>query len=139
MTEQPTALRLADALDAGANFYAESSVWYDRELSDAVDAAAAELRRLDKQELANNVWREKTEWVQETAQPQELGRHRADVLRQRIERLHAVNQELLEALRLTSIDCQHLHHAAGDRHSLLEVCPVVVRINAAIARAEGEA
>jgi hypothetical protein len=46
MTEQPEALRLADALDAGENFYAESSLWYDRKLSNAVGAAAAELRRL---------------------------------------------------------------------------------------------
>jgi hypothetical protein len=34
-------------------------------------------------------WSDKTEWVQETAQPLELGMHRADVLKQRIERLKA--------------------------------------------------
>jgi hypothetical protein len=60
--------------------------------------AAAELRRLDQHELANNVWHEKTEWVQNTAQPHELGMHRADVMRQRIERLTAINAQLLEAL-----------------------------------------
>jgi hypothetical protein len=43
---------------------------------------------------------------------------------------------LLEALRLTSIDCQYLHHAHKDRHLLFEECPVVARINAAIAKAE---
>jgi hypothetical protein len=64
--------------------------------------------------------------------------HRADVLKQRIEKLETVNQELLEALRLTSIDCQYLHHAHKDRHLLFEECPVVARINAAIAKAEGE-
>jgi hypothetical protein len=53
-----------------------------------------------------------------------------------LRRLHAVNQELLEALRLTSIDCQYLHHAHKDRHLLFEECPVVARINAAIAKAE---
>lgn len=52
--------------------------------------------------------------------------------------LEAVNRELLEALRLTSIDCQYLHHAHKDRHLLFEECPVVARINAAIAKAEGE-
>ena len=31
------------------------------------------------------VWQEKTEWVQETAKPHELGMHRADVLKQRID------------------------------------------------------
>jgi hypothetical protein len=34
-------------------------------------------------------WSDKTDWVQETAQPLELGMHRADVLKQRIERLKA--------------------------------------------------
>ena len=56
-----------------------------------------------------------------------------------LRRLVAVNQELLEALRLTSIDCQYLHHAHKDRHLLFEECPVVARINAAIAKAEGQA
>ena len=54
-----------------------------------------------------------------------------------LRRLHAVNQELLEALRLTSIDCQYLHHDHKDRHLLFEECPVVARINAAIAKVEG--
>jgi hypothetical protein len=31
------------------------------------------------------VWLDKTEWVQETVKPHELGMHRADVLKQRIE------------------------------------------------------
>jgi hypothetical protein len=56
-----------------------------------------------------------------------------------LRRLHAVNQELLEALRLTSIDCEYLRHAHKDRHLLFEECPVVARINAAIAKAEGQA
>jgi hypothetical protein len=34
-------------------------------------------------------WSDKTDWVQETAQPLELGMHRADALKQRIERLKA--------------------------------------------------
>ena len=32
-------------------------------------------------------WIEKTEWVQETIKPKELGMHRADILRKRIEDL----------------------------------------------------
>jgi hypothetical protein len=52
--------------------------------------------------------------------------------------LEAVNQELLKALRLTSIDCQYLHHAHKDRHLLFEECPVVAQINAAIAKAEAQ-
>jgi len=34
---------------------------------------------------ALEVWLDKTEWVQETVKPHELGMHRADVLKQRIE------------------------------------------------------
>ena len=55
-----------------------------------------------------------------------------------LRRLHAVNTELLEALTLTHIDCQHLHHAYKDRHTFDKDCPVVARINAAIAKATGE-
>ena len=32
-------------------------------------------------------WLEKTDWVQETIKPKELGMHRADILRKRIEDL----------------------------------------------------
>ena len=32
-------------------------------------------------------WLEKTDWVQETVKPKELGMHRADILRKRIEDL----------------------------------------------------
>jgi hypothetical protein len=91
MTQQTEAQRLAAALDALLGY---------RGINADVGKAAAELRRLDQHELANNVWHEKTEWVQNTVQPHELGMHRADVLRQRIDRLEAVNAQLLEALEL---------------------------------------
>jgi hypothetical protein len=35
---------------------------------------------------ALEAWLDKTEWVQETVKPHELGMHRADVLKQRIEK-----------------------------------------------------
>lgn len=75
MSKQPKALRLADCFERG-NYNHED-----------VTKAAAELRRLHQVELAFNTWLEKTEWVQHTAEPGELGLHRADVLRQRIEEL----------------------------------------------------
>ena len=56
----------------------------------------------------------------------------ADELR----RMHAVNQELLAALRLVTIDCNNFHHGHKDRHALGEDCPVAARISAAIAKAE---
>lgn len=43
------------------------------------------------------IWLEKTEWVQQTVTPRELGLHRADVLRQRACVDKAVPLELLEA------------------------------------------
>ena len=107
---QPEALRLADDLQSG---HFEMAMF-----------AAEELRRLHQHELANQVWHEKTEWVQQTAQPSELGMHRADVLRQRIDRLHAVNEELLGALKA----CRSM---VGHPDNLLF-------IDAAIAKATGE-
>jgi len=38
-------------------------------------------------------WSDKTDWVQETAQPLELGMHRADVLKQRIDNLNKAEQQ----------------------------------------------
>lgn len=84
--QQPDALRLADAMEG-----------IDAEYPDDLEVAA-ELRRLHGEEMAAKEWHEKTEWVQATAHWSELGKHRADVLRQRIERLTAINAQLLEAL-----------------------------------------
>jgi Arc/MetJ-type ribon-helix-helix transcriptional regulator len=41
----------------------------------------------DQYKAAYIEWQEKTEWVQKTAKPNELGMHRADVLRNRIRKL----------------------------------------------------
>lgn len=82
MNEQSCAQFLADKLDADE--------WHD---------AAAELRRLDQHEHSFLVWLEKTEWVQKTAKPKELGMHRADVLKKRIDDLTALNAELVERLQ----------------------------------------
>ena len=91
MTEKTEALRLADALDYGV---------YDAQMARVMDKAAAELRRLHSHEVANEVWQVKTQWVQDTAKPEELGMHRADVMRQRLERITAQRDALLEALKL---------------------------------------
>lgn len=47
-------------------------------------------------------WQDKTEWVQKTAKPSELGKHRADVMRERIAKAEAERDQLraeLEAIR----------------------------------------
>lgn len=43
-------------------------------------------------------WIEKTEWVQKTVQPHELGYHRADILRMRIEAIEAEVSHLYRCL-----------------------------------------
>lgn len=121
MTTQPEALRLADDCDEGMVDF---------------ENTAAELRRLHLHEVSNSVWLEKTEWVQETAKPFELGMHRADVLKQRIDRLHEVNQELLEALKVAACEIADWGSYASeyfqDKHDLQGA---IGRANAAIAKA----
>lgn len=64
----------------------------------------------------------------------QYGKQAADELR----RLHEVNAELVEALRLMNIECQHLHHAKKDQHGYDVACPVVERIKTSIAKVTGE-
>jgi predicted RNase H-like nuclease (RuvC/YqgF family) len=81
--EQPEALRLADAL---AELRRQN----------------AEIKRLQQCELAFQQWIEKTEWVQQAARPEELGMHRADALRQRIENLTAQNYALSQGIEFAN-------------------------------------
>ena len=56
-------------------------------LSDAMRAIAkiqAECELLRNFKIAYNEWQDKTEWVQQTATAKELGKHRADVLKERL-------------------------------------------------------
>lgn len=57
---------------------------------------ALECAQSDQFKIAYQEFIDKTEWVQKTAQPAELGKHRADILRSRI---NAAEAEI-EALRL---------------------------------------
>ena len=80
------ALRLAwDALQQIAHVSAmdyEYQQWAVEAIT-AIKEALAESEPNYKKAL--EVWLDKTEWVQETVKPHELGMHRADVLKQRIE------------------------------------------------------
>lgn len=88
--KQPEALRLANALEKEI----VRTVHLDVLHQDALN----ELRRLHKIERAFDLWIEKTEWVQESCAAEELGMHRADVMKQRIDRLQEVNAELVALL-----------------------------------------
>ena len=107
MSAQPEALRLADALEISSNYGVRLQ-------------AAEELRRLHDHEIAMQDWIEKTEWVQQSQRPGELGMHRADVIRLRIEQANAQRNALLETLRFIAdhdlrgadlIACGHIAHA----------------------------
>jgi len=93
VNEQPKALQLAAMAHLGYR------VGWQREAAAELRRLHAENERLHRHELAAEQWIDKTDWVQKTSQPEEIGMHRADVLKQRIERLHAENAELLEALK----------------------------------------
>lgn len=61
---------------------------------DVVNRAVDELKRMSTLRQSHNQWIEKTEWVQDTVKAGELGRHRADVLKKRIEDLTAEVERL---------------------------------------------
>ena len=89
--------------------YEDSNIRYGEgcevEVVTATDYAAleAECERLRQFQIAYNDWQAKTDWVQESAKPNELGRHRADVLRARIEALAA---ELAAIKGQEAVDCK---------------------------------
>jgi len=106
------ALRLAwDALQQIAHVSAmdyEYQQW-------AVEAITAIKEALAQPEpnykKALEAWLDKTEWVQETVKPHELGMHRADVLKQRIEEaspqrtwVEIADEDWIKALELCDFD-----------------------------------
>ena len=125
-TKQPEALRLADALESRR----------EPNLKHKMNEAAAELRRLHQVDVAHGWWLDKTEWVQESSEASDLGQHRADVMRQRIERLHAENEVLhdqcLKSVMVISVledeieamrkAVSKLHSAKGRYHTQLAAC-----------------
>lgn len=76
-------------LDSQVNrriFYAgHRKAWLQQ--AEATAPLLARIAELERFKDAYDAWQEKTEWVQTTATAGELGKHRADVLRERIEKL----------------------------------------------------
>jgi hypothetical protein len=83
---QTEALRLAlDWLEKIA-YVTAMDYEYQRWAREAITAIKEVLAESEPNyKKALEVWLDKTEWVQETVKPHELGMHRADVLKQRIE------------------------------------------------------
>ena len=78
----------------------------------ALSAVTAERDSLLQFKAAHLEWHEKTEWVQETAQVHELGKHRADVLKDRIDQLRAeveMMREDAERWRYVSLQGDDTH------------------------------
>jgi len=63
--------------------YIETDAHERKYVRHAIKEALAEQEPNYKKAL--EVWLDKTEWIQETVKPHELGMHRADVLKQRIQ------------------------------------------------------
>ncbi|MGY2438578.1 hypothetical protein [Pseudomonas sp. SDO52101_S400] len=79
-----------DTYAGGGGFYVDQQTQHAwAEWIRRVVAEQMENERLRSAENALAEWVEKTEWVQKTCHWSELGKHRADVLRERIEQLQA--------------------------------------------------
>lgn len=89
---------------------------FGQALTDEVIEQAA---RGPQTDAALREWLEKTEWVQKIAQPHELGKHRADVLSGRIERLiddlAAAKREVESLRRACDVFRAQLEAAGTDR------------------------
>lgn len=84
----------ADCADWKRNTEALQEFLGEKTVEEVALELLAENDRLGRIEQAFSEWIEKTEWVQESVQALELGRHRADVLRTRIDQFKAENETL---------------------------------------------
>lgn len=112
---QAYALQIADDL------------WNGRTTSANIILAISELRRLvaendklrnerDRFHFALNEWLDKTEWVQQSVKPRELGMHRADILRGRIDQLQAQAQPAREPQPILRVRIASFPESNGKRN-----------------------
>lgn len=83
-------------------------------------AAIDEIERLraevERYKVAWTEYNDRTEWVQQTAKPKELGMHRADILRQRIENAERELAELRERFeKAPSVDGAGMTYIEQDK------------------------
>ena len=110
--KQPEALRLADRIDL--------KDYYEFDASLHCQKAAAELRRLHIVEKEFQQWITKTEWVQKSSQSHDLGIHRADVMKQRLDRLSDENEALRAALEQSQAvtNCHQSDYPQGEQETV---------------------
>lgn len=78
----------------------------------AVLKLIAEIERLQNFEVAYKEFSDKTDWVQETAHWSELGMHRADVLRKRVDQIKTENTDLHATLQAAKGEIERLNAGA---------------------------
>lgn len=88
----------ADCADWKRNTEALQEFLGEKTVEEVALELLAENNRLGQIEYAFSEWIEKTDWMQSTVQASELGRHRADVLRTRIDQFKAENEALRKAI-----------------------------------------
>jgi hypothetical protein len=82
------------AQEANKEFPAKEDIWSMVCTPTVGLELIAEIERLQGFEAAYKEFSDKTDWVKETAHWSELGMHRADVLRKRVDELQAENEVL---------------------------------------------
>jgi hypothetical protein len=107
------ALRLA--LEALYGFIPYLPLEHDKPQCDRYDEAITAIKEALAESEPNykkalEVWLDKTEWVQETVKPHELGMHRADVLKQRIEATLAQPEQDVGIIRYADISVGKIIH-----------------------------
>lgn len=96
--EEAVDLRVLSSSLLNKNGGLQLAVWTVQNANSALQARVQELEaERDRFRDAHREWSDKTDWVQESSQAHELGKHRADVLRERIVR---VQRELDAALEV---------------------------------------
>jgi hypothetical protein len=96
------------AEDANREFPAKEDLWNMVCTATVGLELIAEIERLQGFEAAYKEFSDKTDWVQETAHWSELGMHRADVLRKRVDQLKAENEALRDAAAVAAMRIKEL-------------------------------
>ena len=81
------------------------------EYHDDVGRLMEEIDRLQSFKTAYMEWSEKTDWVQDSATSKELGKHRADVIKDRFEVLNADAQRYRWLADNDQLDPRYQHEA----------------------------
>ena len=90
-----------------------------RRLYEGIKTLRSENEALSRYKTAYEEWSDKTQWVQDTSSAKELGMHRADVLKQRIDWLSAENEalrEIVEAVAHIGVDFGYGAFDLGNEH-----------------------